>query len=56
MRSDSNEVKSEGKIKRERRKRDTKRECASIVELYLAKSKQGVLRDDWQNNETKVDK
>ncbi len=56
MRSDSDGVKSEGRIKREGRKRDTKRECAGIVELYLAESKQGVLRDDWQNNGTKVDR
>ncbi len=56
VRSDSDGVKSEGRIKREGRKRNTKREYAGIVELYLAGSKQGVLRDDWQNNGTKVDR
>ena len=56
VRSDSDGVKSEGRIQRERRKRDTKRECADIVELGLAGSKRGVLRDDWHNNGTKVDR
>ena len=56
VRSDSDGVKSEGRIEREGRKRDTKRECAGIIELGLAGSKPGVLRDDWQNNGTKVDR
>jgi len=43
IRSDSDRIKSESRIKREGEKKDIKKEYANIIKLYLVRSKQGIL-------------
>lgn len=50
-RSEVREARQEG-----REEKGTKGECVGLVELRLGRSQQFVLRHDWQNNGTKVDR